>query len=68
MALHGNILRHIFPSPAAFGTTGGNVTAQVVAAFDAVAASLSDDTARSKWAKCDTPHEHSIEDCIENES
>ena len=29
-SLHGNILRHIFPSPAAFGTTGGNVTAQVI--------------------------------------
>ena len=29
-ALHGNILRPSFPSPAAFGTTGGNVTAQVI--------------------------------------
>ena len=37
VALHNNILRHIFSSPAAFGTTGGEVTTQVVAAFDAEA-------------------------------
>ena len=67
-APHDNILRHIFPSPAAFGTTGGEVAAQVVAAVDAATAFAADDSARSDRAKCYYPKQRSVEDCVDRQS
>ena len=51
-ALHDIILHPIVPSPAALGTTGGEVTAQVVAALDAVPVLAADETARRERTKC----------------
>lgn len=67
-ALHGIILRVSFPLPAAFGTTGGEVTTQVVAAFDAEATLVADEAAQCERAKRQQPQNRSVEDCIDHEA
>ena len=71
-AFHGNILRHIFPSPAAFGTTdpgsAPGMSAQVVAAFDAVAALAADHSACSERTKCQQPQDCGVEQCVDREA
>ncbi len=67
-ALHGIILRLGFSSPAAFGATGGEVTAKVVAALDAEAPLAADHPARSERAKREQPKYRRVEDSVDREA
>jgi len=55
LALHGNILRLSFPSPAAFWAAAPGTPAQIVVALDAVATFAADGTPDNKRAKPQHP-------------
>ncbi len=57
-----------FPSPAAFGTACGEVTAQVVATVDAEAALAADGTAHGEWAERQHPKNQNVEDRVDGEA